>query len=104
MHLTCRESRGRYLNFASWLTTSSVLAGCQVLPEQCVVNVSTAVEVNQWLQRNCRGNILLCLCSLNLFEGGVVAVDIGLVVVLVVQLHDLAGDGGLECAIVVCKQ
>lgn len=34
--------------------------------------------------------------------GGVEAVDISLVVVLVMQLHDLAGDRGFKRAIVVC--
>jgi hypothetical protein len=38
---------------------------------------------------------------LELLHGVVVVGHIGVVVVLVVQLHDLAGDGGLKGAIVV---
>jgi hypothetical protein len=41
------------------------------------------------------------LSLLELLNSGVVAGDIGVVVVLVVQLHDLAVDGGLQGAIVV---
>jgi len=69
-----------------------------------MVDVSTAVEVDEWLQGNLRSDVFLGLRSLQLFAGGVEAVDVGLVVVLVVQLHDLARDGGLEGAIVVCDQ
>lgn len=67
-----------------------------------MVQVSTAVEVDDRLQGNLCGNILLLCSSLNLLAGSVKAVDVCLVVVLVVKLHDLAGDGWLECAIVVC--
>jgi hypothetical protein len=38
---------------------------------------------------------------LELLNSGVVAVDVGVVVVLVVELHDLAGDRRLKGAIVV---
>jgi hypothetical protein len=44
---------------------------------------------------------LLSLGGLELLSGIVVASDIGLVVLGVVELHDLARDGWLECAIVV---
>ena len=63
--------------------------------------MSTTMEVNQRQQRNCGLNILLLLCGGQLFGGGVVAVDVCLVVVLVVKLHDLARDRGLERAIVI---
>jgi hypothetical protein len=66
-----------------------------------VIEVSTAVEVDEWLQSNDGCNVLLGFGRGQLFRGGVVAVDIGLVVVLVVQLHDLAGNGRLECAVVI---
>jgi len=66
--------------------------------------MSTTVEVDDRLQGNGRRNILLRLCGLELLRGGVVAVDIGLVVVLVMQLHDFAGNSGLESAIVVLGQ
>jgi hypothetical protein len=38
---------------------------------------------------------------LELLDGGVVGGDVGVVVLGVVQLHDLAADGGLERAVVV---
>ena len=66
-----------------------------------MVDVTTAVEINHRLQGNLRSDILLRLGGLELLGGGVEAVDVGLVVVLVVELHDLAGDGGLEGAVVV---
>lgn len=82
------------------LTTTSAL-GSQVLPEEGVVQVATTVEVNCGLQSNLGGDITLVLSLLELLNSGVVAGDIGVVVVLVVQLHDLAVDGGLQGAIVV---
>jgi hypothetical protein len=36
-----------------------------------------------------------------LLRGSVEAVDIGLVVVLVVEFHDLSGDGGLERTVII---
>jgi hypothetical protein len=39
---------------------------------------------------------------LELLNSVVVVGHIGVVVVLVVQLHDLSGDGGLKSAIIVC--
>jgi len=67
-----------------------------------MVDVSTAVKVDQRLQRDNALDILLGLGGRELFCGGVVAVDVGLVVILVVQLHDLAGDRRLECTVVIC--
>lgn len=83
------------------LTTAGAL-GSQVLPEKGVVQVTTAVEVDRRLQGNLGGDVTLGLSLLELLNGVVVVGDIGVVVVLVVDLHDLAGDGGLKGAIVVC--
>lgn len=85
------------------LTTASAL-GSKVLPEEGVVQVTTTVEVDQGLEGNLGRNVVLVLGLLELLNGSVVAVDVGLVVVLVVKLHDLAGDGGLESAIVVYRE
>lgn len=63
--------------------------------------MTTTVEVDQWQQSHLCGDILFSLGGLVLLSGSVVAGDIGLVVLGVVELHDLAGDGWLECAIVV---
>lgn len=76
------------------LTTTSAL-GSQVLPEEGVVQVATTVEVDERLQGDLGGDVTLVLSLLELFNSGVVAGDIGVVVVLVVQFHDLAVDGGL---------
>lgn len=67
-----------------------------------MVDVSTPVEVDQWLQSNLCGDILLVLGGLELLGCGVEAVDVGLVMVLVVELHDLAGDGWFQRTVVVC--
>lgn len=64
--------------------------------------MATTVEVDQGLEVDLSGDVLLGDGLLELFDGGVVAVDIGLVVVLVVKLHDLSGDRGLKGAIVIC--
>lgn len=82
------------------LTTAGAL-GSQVLPEEGVVQVTTAVEVDRRLQGNLGGDITLGLGLLELLNGVVVVGDIGVVVVLVVDLHDLSGNGGLKGTIVV---
>ena len=60
-----------------------------------------AVKVDQWLQgdlsggfggRGCRGELL---CEI------IIGIYVCLVVFAVVELHDLAGDGGFESAIVI---
>lgn len=60
------------------------------------------MEVDQWLNGNLCLNIALLLCLLQLLNLRVVGCHVGVVVLGVVQLHDLARDGWLECAIVVC--
>lgn len=93
-----------YLEVSLWLTTTILVGRGQVLPEQSVVDVSTAVEVEE--RSNACG---LCRVALGLslgqgLDGAVEAVDVGLVVLGVVQLHDLAGNVRLECAVVVYRE
>jgi hypothetical protein len=90
-----------HFQLALWLTTTTLSLWCQVLPEERVVDVSTTVEVDDWLKGDLGGNVLLSSSFLDLFGGSVEAVHVGLVVVLVVKLHDLARDGRLEGAIVI---
>lgn len=91
-----------YQELALRLTTAALAVGGEVLPEEGVVDVTTAVEVEQ---RGLRSGSLGVALGLSLGEGldgSVEAVDIGLMVLGVVKLHDLAGDVGLERAVVVC--
>lgn len=76
--------------------------GGQVLPEEGVVEVAAAVEVEEGSDGGRLGEVAL---GLGLGDGGqrrVEAVDVGLVVLGVVELHNLGGDVGLEGAVVVC--
>lgn len=82
------------------LTTASTLGG-KVLPEESVVKVATTVEVDSGLEGDLSSDVSLGLGFLQLLKGVVVAGHICVVVVLVVKLHDLAGNGGLKGAIVV---
>lgn len=84
-----------YLDGTRWVSTTAILAGCQVLPEKTVIDMSTAVEIDHGLQRDRSSDISLLLCRSNLFRGSIEAIDICLVVILVVQLHYLARDGWL---------
>lgn len=90
-----------YQKLALGLTTAALAVGGEVLPEEGVVDVATAVEVEQ----RCLGSgglgVALGLGIAEGLDGGVEAVDVCLVVLGVVELHDLAGDGGLERAVVV---
>ena len=92
-----------YLEGAGWLTTTTGRLWCQVLPEEGVVDVATTVEVDQWLQSNLGLDITLLCGLLELLGGSVEAGDIGVVVLGMVKLHDLAGNGWLESAIVIYK-
>lgn len=83
------------------LTTAALAIGSKVLPEERVVNMTTAVEVDQ---RSLGSSGLGVVLVLGLSEGVgsvVEAGDVGLVVLGVVKLHDLAGDVRLKSAIVV---
>jgi hypothetical protein len=66
-----------------------------------VVDVATTVEVNQRLQSNLSLDVVLGLSFSDLLAEVVVRSYVCVMVVLVVELHDLARNGGLEGAIVV---
>lgn len=59
------------------------------------------MEVDERLLGDLSLDVTLVLGFLKLLDGGVVGGDIGVVVLGVVQLHDLAADGGLKRAVVV---
>jgi hypothetical protein len=82
--------------------TTALVLGSKVLPEERVIEVASAVEVDQRLQCDLCGNVVVGLSFFQLSDGGVVRVDVGRVVLVVMQLHDLAGDGWFEGTIVVC--
>lgn len=63
----------------------------------------TTVEVDEWLLCDLSLDITLVLGLLQLLDGGVVGGDVGVVVLGVVELHDLAADGGLKGAVVVWR-
>ena len=63
--------------------------------------MSTSMKVDQRLESNLGRDILLRFRCLDLFRGSVEAVDICLVVVLVVQFHNLAGNGGFQRSVVI---
>ena len=75
----------------------------QILPEEGVVDVATAVEFDRLLHGDELGNVVGLRGSLLRIERGVQAIDVGLMVLFVVQLHDLLGDVGFKgLALLVC--
>ncbi len=66
--------------------------------------MAAAVEVEQRRKGGGLGLISVCIGFSDLLQGAVEAVDVGLVVVLVVELHDLARDVGLEGAVVIWER
>ena len=66
-----------------------------------MVNMLTPVEVYQGQQSNLRGRVITGFWGGRLLAGIIVRIDVGLIVLGVVQLHDLARDGGLQSSIVV---
>ena len=59
------------------------------------------MEIDERLQSDLSGNVVVALGRRELFGEVVVRGHIGVVVLGVVELHDLTGDGGLKGAIVV---
>jgi len=64
---------------------------------------TSAIELDGGLELNDGSGIGLGNGILELLEGLVVVGDVSLVVLLVVELHDFAADGWLECPIVVVE-
>lgn len=96
------SSTSTHLQFARRLTTTILVRRCQVLPKQSVVQVATTVEVEEGRKSGSLREVALGLGVADALEGGVEAGDVGLVVLGVVELHDLAGNVRLERAVVVC--
>ena len=68
-----------------------------------MVDVSTEVE-GQVLLELVDGSEVALLAGLGqLLQGGVGTLHVGVVVLVVVELHDLARDVGLQCAVVVVE-
>jgi hypothetical protein len=104
MPFLTRSPLNTNLHLPSGLPATSALARRQILPEEGMVDMAASVEVDQGLQRNLGLDVLLLLCCCELFGRRIETVNIGLVMVLVVELHDFTGDGGFERAIVICKE
>lgn len=85
--------------FARWLR----LLGRQVLPENRVVDVAAAVELQCTLQSDDLRRIVLCDGLLQLRLGRIEVGDVGLMMLRVMQLHDFAGDDWLECLVVIVE-
>jgi hypothetical protein len=79
-----------YQKLALGLTTTTFAIGGKVLPEKRVVHVATTMEVEERRLSGSRLDVVLGLSLSQRVGGGIEAVDIGLVVLGVVQLHDLA--------------
>lgn len=95
------RARSTYQKFALGLTTTALSMGGQVLPEKGVVNVATTVEVQKRTLSSGRFGVVRGKGLSKHLAGGIEAVHIGLVVLGMMELHDLAGDEGLESGIIV---
>lgn len=89
------------LELALGLAAAALAGRRQVLPEQAVVLVPAAVEVEERRDGGGADEVVLGLGLLEGLEGAVQAADVRRVVALVVQLHDLARDVGFERAVVI---
>ena len=61
------------------------------------------MEVDQRLGSNLSLDVVLCASLLHLLRSSVEGSNVGVVVLGVVEFHDLAADGGLESAVVIWK-
>lgn len=83
------------------LTTTALAIGSKILPEERVVDVAATVEVEQ---RGLSGGSLGIALGPRItqsFNGGIVASHVGLVVLGVVEFHDLTGNMRLEGSVVI---
>lgn len=85
-----------------WGLAATLGCGRKVLPEQGVVDVAAAVEVDHGLEGDLGRDVGLGFCFCDLLAEVVVRGYVRVVVVLVVEFHDFARDGGFEGAVVVC--
>lgn len=85
-----------------WWLAAALACRRQVLPEQAVVQVASAVEVDQGLESDRSGDVILGFRLSDLFAEVVEGGYVGVVVVFMVEFHYFAGDGGFEGAVVVC--
>ena len=95
------QPESTYQQLALGLAAAALAMRGKVLPEQGVVDVTAAVEVQHGGLGGGGDAVVLGLGLADSLLSGVEAVDISLVVLRVMQLHDLAGDVRLECAVVV---
>jgi hypothetical protein len=100
--MTNRAYRRVYLENARRLASTVPAGRGKVLPEQGVVEVASAMEVEERRDAGSLCKIALALGLGDRLQRGVETSHIGLVVLLVVQLHDLTGDVRLKGTIVVC--
>jgi len=64
----------------------------------------TSMKVYEGLQGNLSGDIAFALSLLKLVQCIIVGCHVCLVVLVVVQFHDLAGNGRLKRAVVICRR
>lgn len=92
---------GTHQELALGLAAAALGVGGEVFPEKGVVDVAAAVEVEEGRLGGGGAGVVLGQGLGQGLGGRVEAVDVGLVVLGVVQLHDLARNVGLEGAVVV---
>ena len=81
--------------------SSPLILRRQVLPEQAMVEVPAAVEVDERQEGDLRGDVGFRLRGGELLGGVVEGGHVGLVVLAVMEFHDFAGDGRFERAVVI---
>src|SRR5699024_10687247 len=79
--------------------TTAFFMRCKVLPEETVVDVTTAIELDLVLELDLLGEIASSRCIGELFLSFVQTFDVGSVVLVVMQRHDLLGDVRLKCIV-----
>mmetsp|Transcript_18970 Transcript_18970/g.52690 ORF Transcript_18970/g.52690 Transcript_18970/m.52690 type:complete len:212 (+) Transcript_18970:760-1395(+) len=75
--------------------------GTEVLPEQTVVDVTAAVELERSLQSDGGADVAGRHGGVDLFDRGIEVADVGVVVLRVMDRHGLGRDGGFQGVVVV---
>lgn len=79
--------------------STTLTLGSQVLPEESVVDVSTTVELEGVLKGELLSQVIGLESTLKLLLSGIESIDIGLVVLGVVKLHDFSVNVGFKSLI-----
>ena len=78
--------------------STTLRRGCKALPEELMVEVTPAIKLDVWQKATVRFDVFASHCFLSLLSEVVQLVDVGSMMLAVVQIQKMAADDGLKRA------